>query len=157
VFRAAVVGLDHFPPSIEFRVTGDYSKTQRRSTFRVRENLPVKALRISNEPAEIWVDTTTADISESGVLLRYNSSCAAGQPIKLTIHINKFGMDVVLPTVRGRVVRCVAARNKDFGYLLGIKFENLPERARNEIIRFVVLSQRSGLQDTHFKRYRKNG
>ncbi len=63
--------------------------------------------------------------------------------MELVLHIDKFGIREILPNIEGRVVRCSATGNKRFGFFLGIEFENLPEKAKDIIIKLVVLSQRS--------------
>ncbi|MGE4354045.1 MAG: flagellar brake protein [Oscillospiraceae bacterium] len=156
LFKTEVLGLCRKPPSILLEAIGDCIRLQRRSTFRVKESLPVKVLELSNTTTPEWADATTADISETGLRLKYAKKCRIGQILKLVIHIDRLGMDVILPTVEGRVVRCEKSCSKSFDFLLGIQFEDLPEKSRNEILRFVVLSQRSALKDSDLKRYRND-
>lgn len=157
LFKAEVTGVTDYPAAIGLKAKNEYVKMQRRSTFRVRETLPVKVLVLTSGMGTDWVETATVDISESGALLKYGSRCAAGQRIILDIRINRLGVDVSIPAIKGRVVRCIKVDGKDPGYLLGIEFEDTSERARNEIMRFVVLSQRSKMKDQHVKRYRNDG
>jgi c-di-GMP-binding flagellar brake protein YcgR len=157
LFKAEVTGLSDYPAAIGLKVKNEFVKMQRRSTFRVREALPVRVLMQTDRTRAAWVETTTVDISESGALVAYGNRCAAGQALKLEIRINRLGFDVYLPAVKGRVVRCIQSGGRDSGYLLGVEFEDLPERARNEIMRFVVLSQRSRMRDQHVKRYHNYG
>jgi Predicted glycosyltransferase len=157
LFETEVIESVDVSIATEVKATGKISKLQRRSGFRVRDSLPVKALLVTNEPSQRWMEATTADISEGGIRLKFNMNCPSGQLMKLLIRINKYGMDVDLYGIEGKVVRCVKTKDEEFGYLLGIEFINLPLRARNEIIRFVILSQRSAMKETPFKRYQSNG
>ncbi|NCB50703.1 MAG: hypothetical protein EOM54_02300 [Clostridia bacterium] len=157
IIKAEVTGLYDSPAAIGLQSKSEYVKLQRRSTFRAKEFLPVKVFESSDSVSSEWVETTTADISESGMLLRYNRKCVVGSSIRLIVHLNRFGMDVSLPTIKGKVVRCIGTSGEKPGYLVGIEFENLPESARNEIIRFVVLSQRDKMKDPQGKRYRNYG
>jgi hypothetical protein len=74
--------------------------------------------------------------------------------MELTLRINLYGINDVITKVKSRVVRCIAIRHKEFPYLLGIRFEDLQEKARDSLIKLVVLSQRSKLTYKNLKRYR---
>jgi c-di-GMP-binding flagellar brake protein YcgR len=141
---------------VELRAVSDYRKVQRREAFRAREKLAVGVRAVTQEeekPAE-WINTNTVNISERGVLLRFGEECAAGQLMELVISIDSLGMKETLPPISGKVIRCTETSSRQQGYLLGIEFENLPEKARDTIIKLVVLSQRSKLTYKYIKGYR---
>ncbi|MPM35670.1 Flagellar brake protein YcgR [bioreactor metagenome] len=140
---------------IEMKAVSDYKKIQRREAFRAKECIEVSIRRKpkENEKAGKWLNTSTVDISEKGMLLKFNEECYIGQLMEFVLRVDIFGIKEVLPKIDGRVVRCMETGNKHFGYLLGINFENLPEKVRNIIIKLVVLSQRSKLTYKYTKRY----
>ncbi|UOO37311.1 flagellar brake protein [Oscillospiraceae bacterium CM] len=158
MFEAQVLSIDDSSNVmiIHLRVMGDVRRVQRRQAFRVRENIAVNARIKSTDknPDGKWVKTNTIDIAELGLLLRFDENCDYGQEMELSLRINMFGINEVIPKVKGKVVRCVSTRNKEFGYLLGIKFEDLPEKARDALIRLVVLSQRNKLTYKNVKKLR---
>jgi c-di-GMP-binding flagellar brake protein YcgR len=140
---------------IHLAVSSEIRRVQRRQAFRVRENIIVNARKSSElDPEAKWVKTSTVDIAEMGMLLKFDESCDNGQELEMTLRINLFGINEVIPKVKGQVVRCVSTRNKEFGYLLGIRFEDLPEKARDALIKLVVLSQRNKMTFKHIKKYR---
>ncbi len=132
---------------IHLRKTSEVRRIQRRQAFRVKESVPVNARKKSNDlsPDGKWVKTSTIDIAEHGMLLRFNESCETGQEMELSIRLNMFGINEVLSKIKGSVIRCIPAKNKDFGFLLGIQFVDLPEKARDTLIKLVVMSQRNKL------------
>ena len=128
---------------IRLAITGDIRRVQRRQAYRVRENIAVNARKKTDADKDgRWVKTSTVDIAELGMLLKFDETCDSGQELEMSLRINLFGISEVIPRIRGKVVRCIPARGKDFGFLLGIKFEDLPDRARDALIKLVVLSQR---------------
>lgn len=141
---------------IHLQTTGEVRRVQRRQAFRVRESITVNARRQAGEPsAEApWLKTNTVDIAELGTLMKFDEKCEPGQELEMTLRINLFGINEVVPKVRGRVVRCVPTRNKEFGYLVGIMFEDMPEKARDALIKLVVLSQRNKLTYKNIKKFR---
>lgn len=128
------------------------TKIQRRDAFRVNESVKVKYRKVYSENAfdEEWEATRTADISETGMLIKAKEPLALGQKLDLIIDIDTLGLRDTLMGVKGKVVRCINKQQK--GTYLGIKFENLPKRAKDTIIKLVVLSQRNKLSHTNFKR-----
>jgi c-di-GMP-binding flagellar brake protein YcgR len=139
---------------IHIEAVDDIRRLQRRQAFRVRENVTVNARKKSGDihPDGKWVKTSTIDIAELGMLLRFDEDCEYGQEMEMTIRLNLFGINEVIPKVKGRVVRCVSTKNKDFNYLLGIRFDDLPEKARDALIKLVVLSQRNKLTYKNLKK-----
>ena len=144
------------PNDITMRITRCHDLIQRRDTFRVRESIPVEICKRGEFPdACQWVETETLDISESGMFVKFKESCEPGQPVKINMHLNLYGVSDDLSNLRGTVVRCVRFDKKKHGYFLGIKFVDLPTKARNEIIKIVMFSQRdrlSRLRLPYFKR-----
>jgi len=142
--------------TIELKAVSDYRKIQRREAFRARESIEVNARKKAqgDEAAGKWVNTQTVDISETGMLLKFTEDCVIGTALELVVKIDALGIKEVLPKINGKVIRCTATGSKKHGYLLGLQFEELPEKARNAIIKLVVLSQRSKLTYKHIKRYR---
>lgn len=130
---------------VHLKINGEVRRLQRRQAFRVRENITVNARKKSDgsEPDGKWVKTNTVDIAELGLLLRFDEDCKDGQDIEMSLRINLFGINEIIPKVKGKVVRCIPTKNKEFGFLLGIQFEDLPEKARDALIKLVVLSQRN--------------
>lgn len=143
-------------PVIVLKAVSDYKKIQRREAFRATENISVSVRRSprGDGKPEKWVNTHTVDISEMGTLLKFNEECAVGQAMELVLRIDVLGIKEILPKVKGRVARCRATGSRQFGYLLGIQFEELPEKARSILIKLVVLSQRSKLTYQYTKRYK---
>lgn len=132
---------------IHLKAVDEAKRLQRRQAFRVREAVTVNARKKAGERGSEgkWVKTSTIDISELGMMLRFNEECEDEQELELTIRLNMFGVNEVIPKVKGKVVRCISTKNKDFGFLLGIRFEDMPEKARNALLKLVVLSQRNKL------------
>lgn len=158
MFEASVTEVDDSSTVvvIHMKTSGEIQRVQRRQAFRVSENVTVTARKKSDDlnPDGKWVKTNTIDIAELGMLLRFDELCEYGQELEMTIRLSAFGINEVIPKVKGKVVRCVSTRNKEYGYLLGIKFENLPERARDVLIKLVVLSQRNVLTYKNIKKFR---
>lgn len=142
--------------TVELKAVSDLKKIQRREAFRAQESIEVsvRRKRSGEGGAEKWLNTSTVDFSERGVQIRYTEECPVGQPVELVLRVDKFGIREVLSGLEGRVVRCLPSGNKRFGYFLGVEFENLPDKARDVIIKLVVLSQRSKLTYQYTKRYR---
>lgn len=158
MFEARVIDIDDSSNIvvIHLRTSGEVRRVQRRQAFRVRESVTVNARKKSNDinPDGKWVKTNTIDIAELGMLLKFNEKCEPGQELEMTLRVNLFGLSEVMPKLKGRVIRCVPTRNKEFGYLLGIKFEDLPEKARDALIKLVVLSQRNKLTYKNSRKFR---
>lgn len=156
MFLAHVTAVDNSSNVvvIHMKTSGEVQRLQRRQAFRVRENVMVTARKKSDgvSPDGKWVKTNTLDIAEHGMLLRFDELCEYGQELEITLRLNAFGINEVIPKIKGKVVRCVPVRNKEFGYLLGVYFENLPEKARDALIKLVVLSQRSILTYKNIKK-----
>lgn len=148
-FEATVTKVDEstLVRLLHLKATGEIHCNQRRDAYRVRESIQVNARKIfsGKGPDGKWVKTSTVDIAELGLLLKFNEYCEYGQDMEMTLRINQFGIKEVIPKVHGKVVRCIPTRNREFGYLLGIQFVDLPEKARNPLIKLVILSQRSRL------------
>mgnify|MGYP001173737584 CR=1 FL=1 len=142
--------------TIELRAVSDCKKIQRREAFRARESIGVSVRKKprEGEKAAKWVNTRTVNISETGMLVRFNEKCAAEEILELVIRIDNLGIREVLPKVLGKVARCTETGNTQFGYFLGVEFLDLPEKARNTVLKLVVLSQRSKLTYKHIKRYK---
>lgn len=140
---------------LALRAVGEFRKIQRREAFRVRESVEMRVRKKAGQGAAQakWVNTHTVDISETGMLLRFPEECAEGQILELVAHINVLGMNEVLNKLTGKVIRCLPAEHKTFKFLLGVHFEDLPDKARNAIIKLAVLSQRSKLAYKQNKRY----
>jgi c-di-GMP-binding flagellar brake protein YcgR len=149
MFEANVTDIDNSSSIIVIHVktAGEVRRVQRRQAFRVRESVAVNVRKKSGDmhPDGKWVKTSTIDIAELGMLLRFDELCEYGQEMEMTIRLNLFGINEVIPKVKGKVVRCISTRNKEYGYLLGVSFEDLPEKARDALIKLVVLSQRNKL------------
>ncbi len=156
MFEARVTKVDSSSNVIIIHIQAcdEVRRVQRRQAFRVRENLTVNVRKKLNDiyPDGKWVKTNTIDIAELGMLLRFNEDCEYGQEMEMTIRLNLFGINEVIPKVKGRVVRCVSTKNKEFGYLLGVRFEDIPEKARDALIKLVVLSQRNKLTYKNIKK-----
>jgi c-di-GMP-binding flagellar brake protein YcgR len=159
MFEARVTEVDNSSSVIVIciRASGEVRRVQRRQAFRVNENVTVNARRKSDDmsPDGKWVKTNTIDIAELGMLLRFDEDCKNGQEMEMTIRLNMFGINEVIPKVKGKVVRCISTRNKEYGFLLGVKFEDLPEKARDALIKLVVLSQRNKLSYKSTKNIKK--
>lgn len=131
---------------LEIRITSEMRKLQRREAFRARENVDVSIRLIMTEEDKVsrWFNTRTIDISETGALIRYPDMCAEDTNLEIIIKLNNQGLCEVLPKLTGKVVRCTAANNNQ-GYFIGVRFHDVPERAKNLLLKLVVLSQRSKL------------
>lgn len=158
MFEARVTEVDRSSEIavIHLAIGGDVRRVQRRQAFRVRENVTVNARKKSDDPHQDgkWVKTNTIDIAELGMLLKFNEDCEHGQEIEMSLRINLFGINEVIPNLKGTVVRCMPTRNREYGYLLGVRFEDLPEKARDTLIKLVVLSQRNKLTYKGIKKLR---
>ena len=158
MFEARVSGIDNSTgvTVIQLTMTGDIRRVQRRQAFRVRENIAVNARKKEDAVSSDgnWIKTGTIDIAEMGMLLKFDEKCDHGQELEMSLRINQFGINEVIPKVKGKVVRCTATRNKEFGFLLGIRFEDLPDKARDALIKLVVLSQRNNLTYKNTKKLR---
>ncbi len=158
VFEVRITEVDNSSNVVVIHVqtSGEVRRVQRRQAFRVRENITVNARKKSNDihPDGKWIKTNTIDIAEHGMLLRFDEVCEYGQEMEMTLRLNMFGINEIIPKVKGKVVRCVATRNKEYEYLLGISFEDLPEKARDALIKLVVLSQRNVLTYKNIKKLR---
>lgn len=139
---------------MHLRVASEIHRVQRRQAFRVRESITVNARKLASDmnPDGRWVKTSTVDISELGMLLKFDEYCEPGQMMEMTLRINQFGVNEIIQKIRGTVIRSIQTRNKEFGYLLGIRFEELPGKARDTLIKLVVLSQRHKLTYKNTKR-----
>lgn len=148
-FKAYVTEIENASSVIiiHLKTLDEVRRIQRRQAYRAKESVIVNARKKSNNihPDGKWVKTSTIDIAELGMLLKFEEGCEDGQEMEMTIRLNMFGVNEVIPKVKGKVVRCVSTKNKEFGFLLGIKFEDLPEKARDALIKLVVLSQRNKL------------
>jgi len=157
MFEAHVIDFDDSGKNtiIELKADGEYSCLQRREAYRVRERIEVNARkRVEGPgPTEKWAKTTTVDISETGMLIRYDERCQEGQIMEFAIRIKMFDINETFPIIRGRVVRCIETNRKKCKYLLGIAFEDLPEKCRDVLIRLVILSQRSQLTYRNLKEH----
>ncbi len=125
------------------------TKIQRRDAFRVNESIRVKYRKLLSEddPEEIWKTTRTVDISETGMLIKVNEPLALGQHLDIILDIDTLGIRETLPNIKGKVVRC---SGKQKGFFMGVKFESMPQKAKDTIIKLVVLSQRNKL--SYYKR-----
>lgn len=140
---------------IHVEVSGEVRRVQRRQAFRVRESISVNARKADDAGSDgKWIKTSTVDIAELGALLKFDEDCEDGQELEMTLRINLFGINETIPKVKGKVVRCMSTKNKDYGFLLGVKFEDLPEKARDALIKLVVLSQRNKLTYKNVKKIR---
>ncbi|SHH83331.1 c-di-GMP-binding flagellar brake protein YcgR, contains PilZNR and PilZ domains [Sporobacter termitidis DSM 10068] len=136
---------------IHLRTWGEARRVQRRQAFRVRESIAVNARKY---PDGKWVKTSTVDIAETGILLRFDEDCEIGQEMEMTLRLNLFGLNEILSRIKGTVVRCIPTRNREFGFRLGVQFVDLPEKARDALIKMVVLSQRDKLTYRQTKKFR---
>jgi c-di-GMP-binding flagellar brake protein YcgR len=129
----------------DLQLLGEMKKVQRREAFRARESVEVSLRKVMPEQNMVgkWVNTRTIDISEAGMLVKFNEECAEGQPIEAVIRMKNHGLNEVLPKITARVIRCTANENKQHVYFLGVRFTEVPERAKNLLLKLVVLSQRS--------------
>jgi c-di-GMP-binding flagellar brake protein YcgR len=133
-------------PILELRITSEMKKVQRREAFRAKESVDVsiRLLMSEGETVSRWFNTRTIDISETGALIRYPEMCAEDTNLEIVIKLHNQGLNEVLPKIKGKVVRCTAAYNNQ-GYFLGVRFYDVPEKAKNVLLKLVVLSQRSKL------------
>lgn len=120
------------------------TKIQRRDAFRVCESVKVKFRQIMSEtiPLETWKTTRTVDISETGVLIKSDGPLTLGQQLEIILDIDTLGIRETLTDIKGKVVRC---SHKQKRYFVGIKFDNISKKAKDTIIKLVVLSQRNKL------------
>ncbi|NLF35310.1 MAG: hypothetical protein GX585_05020, partial [Clostridiales bacterium] len=140
---------------VALRAAGALRRVQRREAFRAWERLAVNARLKAAEgaPPSPWLETEAVNISETGMLLRFNKPCKPGRELDLILRIDHLGIQATLPELTGRVARCIETGHVSFGYLLGVRFEDMPKRARDLIIKLVVLSQRSEMSLKQTKRY----
>ncbi len=129
----------------DLQVIGEIRKVQRREAFRARESIDISVRKIYPEQniTGKWINTQTIDISETGMLIKFNEECEAGQLLEIVIRVKKYGINEILPYISAKVVRCTANDNRQFGYFIGINFMQVPEKAKNILLKLVVLSQRN--------------
>jgi c-di-GMP-binding flagellar brake protein YcgR len=144
---------------LEVRALGEIKMIQRRESYRARESIEVSVRKVVTDPDTNqerigkWVKTRTIDVSETGMLVRFNEECEENQKLEIVFRLKNHGLNEVLPKITGKVTRCVDNGSKQFGYFLGVHFTDVPEKARNALLKLVVLSQRSKMA---YKPKRKN-
>ncbi len=131
---------------LELKITSEFRKVQRREAFRAREAVDVSIRMIFTEEDKVskWINTHTIDISETGALIKLPEQYAIDTHIEIIIRLKNHGLNEVLPKIEGKVVRSTPANN-NLGFFIGVRFTAVPDRAKNLLLKLVVLSQRSKL------------
>jgi hypothetical protein len=75
--------------------------------------------------------------------------CAEDTNLEIVIKLHNQGLNEVLPKIKGKVVRCTAAYNNQ-GYFLGVRFYDVPEKAKNVLLKLVG-SQSAEQVDLQYK------
>lgn len=131
----------------ELRVVSDYKKIQRREAYRASERIETEVRRKvgPGEEPQPWVKTQTVDLSETGALVKSGRPCDPLWRMELVLHLDKYGMKETLPPIVCKVARCTKTDGWKFEYLVGLQFDEMNDKTRDTLIKFVVLSQRSKL------------
>lgn len=129
---------------IELACDGDCRKIQRREAFRLKTMLRVRVRRMprTDQPEEMWIETQSIDISETGIQIIYDADCKEGELLQIVIELNKFGIAETLPPLDARVVRLYETGRKGGRRMIGLRFEKIPEYAAGVIWKLVMLGQR---------------
>ncbi len=129
---------------IELACDSECRKIQRREAFRLKTMLRVRVRRMprAEQPEEVWIETQSIDISETGIQIIYDADCREGDLLQVSIELNKFGIAETLPSLDARVVRRYETGHKGGRRMVGLRFEKMPEYAAGVIWKLVMLGQR---------------
>ncbi len=146
VFDAHITLADYSQTVARIELTrdSDWRKVQRREAFRLKAALRVRVRRMPNpeQPEEMWFETQSIDISETGIQILYDADCKEGDLLQVSIELNKFGILETLPPLDARVVRIYETGHKGGRRIIGLRFEKMPEYAAGVIWKLVMLGQR---------------
>lgn len=139
-FVAKVVGRKNIEDIYYLKIqrTGSIEKTQRRNFFRLDAvlNVTVNVLK-AKEKEGMSIEALIKDISGGGAKIISKARLEPESIIQLKIEI-----EGGVIAAEGKIIRCIPFNHEDYPYEIGIIFENLHEKARNEIISFIFEYQR---------------
>ena len=104
---------------------------------------PPPIVKPNSRYEEGWIMTNTLDLSTGGVRIRLSRIFEEGDIIKMNLHVNKFGYDVILPEITGVIVRAIPVGDSTRDVLCGVEFLEIDTKARNLISKFIVACQRN--------------
>lgn len=134
-FESEITGIisDSHVPLIVINRPSEIKKIQRREFVRVAASLPVAVTRpaISGNTIEMTFETTSIDISGSGILITSPVKIKEGEHLRLKITLPDQEVET-----EGTVIRTLPNPSSQ-SYPVGIRYENIPEYLRDRIIAFV--------------------
>ncbi len=134
---------------VYLRYSGNYTRIQRRDAFRCSVMLEVDIRKrfADGHQDEEWLTAHTLDISETGMRMRLPMRYMQGDVIECQIKINRYGINAILEGITGMIVRSVPTYDTTKDNLCGIRFAETDEKARNTLLKLVILSQRKTFAD----------
>ncbi len=125
---------------IKIRRTTRIKKIQQRNFYRLSCNLPATKEHLLNEGNEercINEECVTENISGGGIGVLCNYSHNVGDVVNVAIN-----SDGIILNTKGEVVRILKSNNHDYKYTIGVKFLEIDDSKREEIIKFIFREQR---------------
>ncbi len=125
---------------VKIKRTTRIKKVQQRNYFRLSCNITVTkdhVLKESSEERAIKEECVTENISGGGIGILCNYSHAIGDLVNVRID-----SDGIVLNTSGEVVRILKSNNHEYKYSIGVKFLEMDDSAREEIIKFIFRQQR---------------
>lgn len=140
IFRAEtfVLGEVHQRvPMLRLEVPAKWERAQLREFFRVDAVRPVRVRRFTKEGDLPWVEGHTRDVSGGGCQLALPEMLDQGELIEIELELPEG-----IYRMRGTVQRAQEDRSaQGFSAIAGIKFQDLTEKQREELIRYAFERQ----------------
>jgi c-di-GMP-binding flagellar brake protein YcgR len=131
----------------KMRVIGEIEEHQMRDCFRLSCSIPATLRRVwlsefKGEPEElpVAVSAKILDISDGGALVATDEYFETGEKFTVAFSI---GTDESMECVALRVSEQIGAQ---FRYRVGVQFQNMHQRQKDRIFRFITLEQRKKLK-----------
>jgi c-di-GMP-binding flagellar brake protein YcgR len=128
----------------KMRAVGEIEEHQMRDCFRLSCNIPATVRRawlseFKGEPDDLPVPVSAKilDISDGGALVATDEHFESGEKFTVSFSI---GTDESLECVALRISEQVGAQ---FRFRVGVQFQNMPQRQKDRIFRFITLEQRN--------------
>lgn len=125
---------------VKVKRTSRIKKIQQRNYFRLSCNLSAVKEHILNEGNEertINEECITENLSGGGIGVLCNFSHTIGDLVNIQID-----SDGIVLSTRGEVIRIVKSSNHEYKYSIGVKFLEMDDSDREEIIKFIFQQQR---------------
>lgn len=142
-FKARVLRLIRKKlPLLLVKKEGQVKKIQRRDFYRLRTLIPIKYKLIGNDAsdnmAEDIFDGIVKDISGGGILMLTEKKLKENDVILIQLKLRDYGKH----QIKGRVVRINTMNSTADKIEVGIMFEELDDKTRDNIIAFIFKEQR---------------